>query len=71
MAKGQEAMDFHQSYFKKPRIQPLDLEVILELAKDFNSYILLSIYCPFLWTFSKVWPLNSMASQLGWAYCEL
>jgi hypothetical protein len=30
-----------------------------------NSYILLAIFSPFIWTFNKVWPFNPMASRLG------
>jgi hypothetical protein len=36
------------------------------LAKSFNSYILLVIFSPLLWTLYKVWPFNPTASQLGW-----
>jgi len=26
----------------------------------------LGLFNPFLWTLDKVWPLNPMASRLGW-----
>jgi hypothetical protein len=30
----------------------------------------LGLFNPFLWTLDKVWPLNPMASRLGWPLCE-
>jgi hypothetical protein len=35
------------------------------LTKDSNSYVLLTISSPFLWTLNKVWPFNPTASRLG------
>jgi hypothetical protein len=32
-------------------------------TKGSNSYILLAIFTPFLWTLNKVWPFNPMASR--------
>jgi hypothetical protein len=34
-------------------------------AEGSNSYALLAIFSPFLWTLNKVWPFNPTASRLG------
>jgi len=50
------------------RVWTLDLAFggfTLQLAKGSNSYILLPIYCSFIWTLNKVWSLNPTTSQLG------
>ena len=35
------------------------------LAEGSNTYLLLIICNPFLWTLNRDWPLNSTTSQLG------
>jgi hypothetical protein len=38
----------------------------LYLAEGSIYYILLAIFSPFLWTLTKIWPLNPTAYRLQW-----
>jgi hypothetical protein len=42
---------------------PLRLHIMP--SRRLQSYIVLAIFSPFIWTLNNVWPFNSTASQLG------